>query len=112
MEEATTLTNNLKPLFEIVTVKTSEATQFGEVPVKARNPVAYKTLMNILGMPSGPMRQPLGRMTKKALQVVLEATKKVYENTPEILEPVECFFGVDLSQRLYNEKFWTGLTYD
>jgi 4-hydroxy-tetrahydrodipicolinate synthase len=112
VDEAAKLANDLKPLFEIVTVKTNEATEFGEVPVKARNPVPYKTLMNVLGMPAGPMRQPLGRMTKKGLQVVLEAARKVYENTPAILEPVELFFNVDLSQRLYKEEFWKGLTYD
>jgi 4-hydroxy-tetrahydrodipicolinate synthase len=112
ISEATKLANDLKPLFEIVTVKTNEETRFGEVSVKARNPVSYKTLMNILGMPAGPLRQPLGKMTKKGLQLVLEAARKVYENTPEILEPVEVFFNVDLSQRLYDEKFWKGLTYD
>ena len=112
IDEATKLANDLKPLFEIVTVKTSEVTEFGEVLVKARNPVPYKTLMNVLGMPAGPMRQPLGRMTKKGLQVVLEAAKKVYENTPAVLKPVELFFNVDLSQRLYKEEFWKGLTYD
>jgi 4-hydroxy-tetrahydrodipicolinate synthase len=112
IDEATKLANDLKPLFEIVTVKTNEATEFGEVSVKARNPVSYKTLMNVLGMPAGPMRQPLGRMTKKGLQVVLEAAKKVYENTPAIFTPVEVFFNVDLSQRLYREEFWKGLTYD
>jgi 4-hydroxy-tetrahydrodipicolinate synthase len=112
MTEAAKLANDLKPLFEIVTVKTSEETRFGEVSVKARNPVSYKTLMNVLGMPAGPLRQPLGKMTKKGLQAVLEAARKVYENTPEILEPIEVFFNVDLSQRLYDEKFWEGLTYD
>jgi 4-hydroxy-tetrahydrodipicolinate synthase len=112
IDEAMKLASDLKPLFEIVTVKTNEATEFGEVLVKARNPVAYKTLMNILGMHIGPMRQPLGRMTKKGLQVVLDAARKVYENTPSILKPVEDFFNVDLSQRLYQEKVWKGLTYD
>jgi len=112
MDEATKLASDLKPLFEIVTVKTIEETRFGEVSVKARNPVSYKTLMNVLGMPAGPMRQPLGKMTRKGLQVVLEAARKVYTNTPEILEPIEIFFNVDLSQRLYKEEFWKGLTYD
>lgn len=112
IDEATMLVSDLKPLFEIVTVKTTEVTEYGDVLVKARNPVAYKTLMNVLGMPAGPMRQPLGRMTKKGLQVVLEAARRVYEKTPAILEPLEDFFNVDLSQRLYQEKFWKGLTYD
>ena len=112
IEEAKTLCDKLKPLFQIVTVKTVEETRFGDVVVKARNPLPYKTLMNILGMPAGPLRPPLGKMTKKGLKVVLDAAREVYEKSPEILKPVEEFFDVDLSQRLYNEKYWEGLTYD
>ncbi|MEM3673077.1 MAG: 4-hydroxy-tetrahydrodipicolinate synthase [Candidatus Bathyarchaeia archaeon] len=110
--EAKILCDKLKPLFQIVTVKTVEETKFGEVTVKARNPLPYKILMNVLGMPSGPLRPPLGKMTRKGLKVVLDAAREVYEKSPEILKPVEEFFDVDLSQRLYNEKYWEGLTYD
>jgi 4-hydroxy-tetrahydrodipicolinate synthase len=102
----------LKPLFGMVTVKTDEDTPFGVASCKARNPLSYKTLMNVLGMPSGPLRQPMGKMTVKGLQAVLGVAKSVYEKTPEVLEPVESFFDVDLSKRLYKEKFWKGLTYD
>ncbi len=112
IEEATELSVALKPLFSIVTVKTMEETSFGPALVKARNPLPYKTLMNILGMPSGPLRQPLGKMTRKGLETVLEAARTVYEKNPEILEPIERTFDVDLSKRLYEEKFWKGLTYD
>ena len=112
IEEATELSVALKPLFSIVTVKTIEETSFGPALVKARNPLPYKTLMNILGMPSGPLRQPLGKMTRKGLETVLEAARTVYEKNPEILEPIERTFDVDLSERLYEEKFWKGLTYD
>jgi len=101
----------LQPLFAMVTVKTQEQTDVGSVLCKARNPVAYKTLMNIIGMPSGPARQPLGKMTRNGLKVVLSNARKVYENNPEILEPIASFFDVDLRERLYNEKFWEGLTY-
>ncbi|MEM2994862.1 MAG: 4-hydroxy-tetrahydrodipicolinate synthase [Candidatus Bathyarchaeia archaeon] len=110
--EAKTLCEKLKPLFQIVTVKTTEETQFGDVVVKARNPLPYKTLMNLLGMPAGPLRPPLGKMTKKGLKIVLETAREVYEKSPEILKPVEEFFDVDLSERLYNEKYWEGLAYD
>lgn len=111
-DEAKNLCDKLNPLFQIVTVKTTEETPFGNAIVKARNPLPCKTLMNILGMPAGPLRPPLGKMTKKGLEVVLKAAREVYEKNPEILEPVEEFFDVDLSERLYNEKFWKGLTYD
>jgi 4-hydroxy-tetrahydrodipicolinate synthase len=67
--------------------------------------------MNVLGMPSGPCRQPLGRMTRNGLEVVLSNARKVYENNPEILKPIEEFFSVNLKERLYNERFWQGLYY-
>lgn len=111
IEEAEYMYKALQPLFAIVTVKTPEETPFGTVPCKARNPLAYKTLMNILGMPSGPCRQPIGKMTQNGVQAVLVNARKVYETEPEILEPIEKFFDVNLQERLYNERFWQGLTY-
>ena len=111
-EEAAKLAEALKPLFQLVTVKTMEETRYGEVLCKSRNPVPYKTLMNILGMPSGPCRRPLGKMTKKGIQVVLNNVRLVYERNPEILEPIERFFDIRLEERLYNEKYWKSLTYD
>jgi 4-hydroxy-tetrahydrodipicolinate synthase len=109
--EATALCAALQPLFNIVTVKTQEQTPYGAVTCKARNPLACKTLMNVVGMPSGPCRQPLGKMTRNGLEVVLANARKVYENNPEILQPVEDFFDVNLKERLYNERFWQGLAY-
>lgn len=102
----------LKPLFEIVTVKTQEETPFGPVLCRARNPLPVKTLMAILSMPGGPCRQPLGRMTKKGIQVVLETGRTVWKNNPEILEPIADFFGVDIEARLYDESILSGLVYE
>jgi 4-hydroxy-tetrahydrodipicolinate synthase len=51
--EAKTLMAKLEPFFNLVTVKTIEKTPFGEVECRARNPLGLKTLMAILGMPSG-----------------------------------------------------------
>ena len=110
-EEANRLYAALNPLFSTVTVKTQEQTPFGPVTCKARNPLAFKTLMNILGMPSGPCRQPLGKMTRAGLEIVLGNARKVYETNPAILQPIADFFSVDLSERLYNERFCEGLTY-
>jgi 4-hydroxy-tetrahydrodipicolinate synthase len=109
--EAQELAQALQPLFSIVTVKTTEQTPYGPTACKARNPLAYKTLMNVLGMPSGPCRQPLGKMTRNGLEIVLSAARKVYENNPEILTPIAQFFDVDLKERLYNPRFLEGLYY-
>lgn len=110
-EEANRLYAALKPLFNIVTVKTQEQTQFGPVTCKARNPLAFKTLMNILGMPAGPCRQPLGKMTRSGLEIVLANARRIYETNPAILRPIEEFFNVNLQERLYKERFWQGLYY-
>jgi 4-hydroxy-tetrahydrodipicolinate synthase len=111
VEEARNLRDALQLLFDIVTVKTQEQTPFGPVTCKARNPLACKTLMNVLGMPSGPCRQPLGKMTRNGLEIVLANARKVFEKNPEILVPIEGFFDVSVQERLYNERFWQGLTY-
>jgi 4-hydroxy-tetrahydrodipicolinate synthase len=102
---------NLEPLFNLVTVKTTEQTPYGKVPCRARNPLAYKALMSLLGMPSGGCRQPLGKMTQNGLQTVLDAVRKVQATAPEILQPVAEFFNVDIAERLENEKYLEGLAY-
>jgi 4-hydroxy-tetrahydrodipicolinate synthase len=101
----------LQPLFGLVTVKTTEQSQYGPVICKARNPLAIKTLMNILGMPSGPCRQPLGRMTRQGIDVVLATARKVWEANPQVLKPIEQGFDVKISDKLYNEKYLEGLYY-
>jgi 4-hydroxy-tetrahydrodipicolinate synthase len=110
--EAETLMMALKPLFGIVTVKTQEETPHGTVGCRARNPLGAKTLMAILGMPGGPCRQPLGKMTKNGAQVSLEAGRSVWKNNPEILQPVADFFGVDVEARLNDASLLDGLTYE
>ena len=109
--EAQSLMQNLEPLFSLVTVKTAEQTPYGEVSCRARNPLAYKALMSLLGMPSGGCRQPLGKMTRNGLQTVLDAVRKVQTTAPEILQPVAEFFNVDIAERLENEKYQKGLAY-
>ncbi len=106
------LLKGLKPLFGLVTVKTQEETPYGDVTCRARNPLAVKTLMNILGMPSGPCRPPLGRMTANGVNVVLEAARTTHRTNPEILAPVADFFGVDIESRLNDEGNWKNLCYE
>ncbi|OGP58426.1 MAG: 4-hydroxy-tetrahydrodipicolinate synthase [Deltaproteobacteria bacterium RBG_13_49_15] len=110
-DEAGVLAKKLEPLFKLVTVKTKEKTYWGEVVCRARNPLAIKTLMSILGMPSGGCRRPLGKMTKNGLNIVLEAARRVQSNHPEIFAPIERFFGVDINSRLNTPSCWEDLAY-
>lgn len=106
------LKNALDPLFNLVSIKTTETSSYGEVVCKARNPLPIKTLMQILGLPSGDCRRPLGKLTKAGLDQLLAAARTVQAQSPEILKPAAEFFNVDIDERLNNEKYWEGLYYE
>lgn len=111
-DEAKKLLSGLEPLFGLVTVKTMEKTPYGEVVCRARNPLALKTLISILGMPSGGCRQPLGKMTKNGLKTVLDAARKVQSSNHEIFKPLADFFDVDVENRLNDPSVLEGLYYE
>lgn len=110
--EADPLLKALEPLFGLVTVKTMEKTPHGEVLCRARNPLAIKTLMNLLGMPSGPCRAPIGKMTRAGLEKALEIARSVQSASPEIFAPLADFFGIDIDKRLNTPAYREGLYYE
>lgn len=106
----------LSPLFGIVTVKSDNERILPNgtkvtVNDRFRNPLGIKTLMAALGMPVGICRQPLGKLTKSAADIVRNAAKQVWTNNPEILSPVGDFFKVDIDSRLSDDDLWSSLTY-
>ncbi len=106
------LKNALDPLFNLVSIKTTESTSYGDVVCKARNPLPIKTLMQILELPAGACRRPLGRLTKNGLDQLLTAARTVQAKSPEIFRPAAEFFNIDIDERLNNEKYWKGLHYE
>ena len=100
------LAEALDPLFKIVTVKIMEEYEGFQVPCKFRNPSAIKTLMRGLGMPAGPCRPPLGRMTPKATAIVRAAIRTVYEKNRELLIPLQDFYHIDLEERISRDEHW------
>jgi 4-hydroxy-tetrahydrodipicolinate synthase len=110
-QEAQRLATALQPLFALVTVKTEESTKYGPVSVRARNPLPVKTMMQVLGMTSGPCRNPLGRVTKSALEVMLRSLRTVWTANPEILDPIERGFDVSVADRLMMPQYWENLSY-
>jgi 4-hydroxy-tetrahydrodipicolinate synthase len=106
MKEAHRLTSILDPLFKVVTVTTMESYEGFEVPCKFRNPLPIKTMMNALGLPAGPCRPPLGKMTPKGVDIVRNALRSVYEKAPEVLEPIADFYGVKIQERLSHDLYW------
>ncbi len=111
MDAAKRLAEGLAPLFGLVTVTTKEATPFGEVVCRARNPLALKTLMQLLGMPSGPCRPPLGKMSRAGLERVVAIAKSVQTNHPGIFAPLGQFFDIDIDARLNDKRLLDSLCY-
>lgn len=109
--DAEQIAANLQPLFGCVGVTTTEASSHGSVECKARNPVPVKSLMTVLGMPSGPCRRPLGKMTPAGLKVIVQAALAVHANDPSLLSPIGECFGVDVEARLNDAAALQGLTY-
>lgn len=102
----------IKPLLDLVVVITQEESEFGPVSCRARNPLPLKTIMQLLGMPGGPCRSPLGKMSQKGFHVLLDAIKKVQAKTPEIFEPIATFFNIDIEERLNTTQFHKALWYN
>ena len=111
-DEAEKIQTALTPLLDLVVVTTEEESEFGPVSCRARNPLPLKTMMQILGMPSGPCRKPLGRMTRKGFDITLDAMKKVQGDNPEIFAPIAKFFSVDVAARLGDSVAHEDLWYE
>ncbi len=110
-EDAFKIQTALSPLLDLVVVTTTEDCEYGPVSCRARNPLPVKTMMRILGMPSGPCRKPLGKMTPNGFKIVLDTLKAVQKKNPEILAPVSSFFKVDIEQRLNDTDLHKDLQY-
>lgn len=111
-DKALEIQTALKPLLDLVVITTEEESKFGPVSCRARNPLPLKTMMQILGMPSGPCRAPLGKMSRKGFDIALAALKQVQKDNPEILDPIAKFFNIDVDARLNDEAHHDGLWYD
>ncbi len=110
-QKAAALEKALSPLFGLVTVTTTESSPLGAVICRARNPLAIKTLMSILGMPSGGCRRPLGKMSRSGIEMVLDAARTVQKNNPEVLAPAADYFRIDIPARLNDPASIEGLYY-
>lgn len=115
--EARVIQEALQPLFELVTVKCKDERILLQkkkmvVEDKFRNPLPIKTLMNGLGMSAGPCRPPLGKMTCAGVKIVRNAAKLVWQESPQILRPIEETYEVDIEERLVDDACWDTLAYE
>lgn len=113
ISQAKEIKAKLDPLFTIVSVTTEEDTRLGPITCKQKNPLPVKALMNLLGMPAGPCRQPLGLMTRKGFEEVWSTARMVWDQSPDIFLPIQDFFNAKIDDRLSGKiERWEGLLYD
>lgn len=110
------IADQLNPLFELVGISVKSTREFHgnsyEVTDKFPNPCSVKTMMAGLGMNSGFFRPPLGPMTAAAVTKVREALKKIWLQSPWILQPIERHYNINVNRRLDDDKIWTALSND
>lgn len=105
----------IQPLLQLVTVRVENTRVLPYdhkvvVNDRYRNPVPIHTIMNGLGMPAGPVRRPLGKMSEVGVEEVRSSLQWVWEHNPEVLEPIGAFYGVDLEDRINDLEIWRALT--
>lgn len=113
-DSARKATDAVAPLLSIVTVKVDNQRTLpsGEIVMvndRYRNPLPVKTLMSALGMPAGPCRRPLGRMSMAGVEILRAAVKKIWERNPEVLQPIGDFYGVDIGKRIEDDSVWASV---
>jgi len=112
IKTAETVRDKLEPFFKIVTVSVDRMIDEKTTVVdKFPNPMAIKVAMNLLGMPAGPCRQPLGRMTRAGADKVSEALITVWSKNPDVLSPIADFFNINIDERLMNRALLENLVY-
>lgn len=97
----------LRPFSDLVTIRiesTRVLPNHTVVPVRVTdiypNPVGCKIAMNILGMPAGICRAPLGRMPAMGVEQVRRALLQIWEQDQSVLQPIGDFFKVDIAKQL------------
>ena len=116
MDGARAAEQKLKPLLSMVTVKAESERILPDgrrvtVQDRFRNPIAVKAAMKVLGMPAGPCRRPLGKLTTAGAEVIRDTLNKVHRESPEILSPIGDFYGVDIEHNLQDDTLWQSLVY-
>jgi 4-hydroxy-tetrahydrodipicolinate synthase len=116
LDGARRMEKKLKPLISMVTVRASSERILSDgrrvsVEDRFRNPIAVKAVMNVLGMPAGPCRKPLGKLTPPGAEIIRKTLSSVFEESPEILEPIASFYGTDIEAQLNDDAVWQRLTY-
>ena len=109
-EDAKTIDDEIRPLYDVVTIKTKESYGgFENIPQIYSNPIPIKTALAALGVTSMSLRPPLVGMGPNGIDVLREKIAEAYENNPKNFRPFEEWFKVNLEERLCTDKYWNDL---
>ncbi|MFA6410307.1 MAG: dihydrodipicolinate synthase family protein [Candidatus Buchananbacteria bacterium] len=115
VDEGNAIAVKLAPLFKLVTITDKTQREFKgqlyQVDDKFRNPCGIQTAMAGIGMINANLREPLGLMSSDAVEQVRVGLQQVWKHTPEILAPIQEFYGVDINAQLTNCDLWAKLSF-
>lgn len=111
------IAGKIRPILQLVVckahnVRTMPDGRTLELEDRFRNPVPVKTMMAGLGMVNGISRPPLGRMSRRAVELCREALRQIWNVAPEYLRPIGEHFDVDVQKRLEDDAVWAELAYE
>ncbi len=103
----------LLPFYKIIEVTQERVVNSGKIITDTfPAPITTKTIMAVLGMPSGVCRSPLGKMTEESLLQVKEVLQEAVEKHYFLFEPIERYYGVDVRERVNSPDVWKDQTSD
>jgi 4-hydroxy-tetrahydrodipicolinate synthase len=100
-KKARVIDHALQPLYSVMTIKDPRMIDGKVIVDYYPVPITIKTAMNILGMPAGICRFPLGNMSLSGTNQIKEALRKIWIDNPWALEPVEDFYKIKIEDRLW-----------
>ncbi len=102
----------IREVLDLVNVVTEEETSYGKVLNKSRNPLPVKTIMNLLGIPVGPCRPPLGKMTYRGIQKITDVLDTQYKRREVDFKFLSQVFQTDTIFNLATKKYLESLVYE
>ncbi len=111
------IAGKIRPILKLVVCKAHNVRTMPdgrriEIEDRFRNPVPVKTMMAGLGMVNGVARPPLGKMSRRAVDLCRDALRQIYHDAPEYLRPIDACFDVDVARRLEDDAVWASLAYE
>ncbi len=110
MAKARSINEALKPFYRIIHVGEVRVVDKKNIVDRYPSPLPIKALMRGMGIIEGDCRLPLYKMSGGGVSQVREAVKIVWQKNPWVLEPMQHYYGVNIEERICEDRCWEEVT--